>query len=254
VAFEWVDPTAENPEAADLGSVTAPLVVLADDRLSFRRALKDASIVLPATVRLVTHLAEFVLGPDVQLRASRLEITNAETVIVKGAFSLPGGGEAEEQLVVLDALSADVTCVNKVTCYGVLSVSWPGCRAYPWTPYATDLGQTVRNDAQLALVYRRFRRIAMAFRSHKKGQLARLKAKIDHARMLKGNLGRELLGQLLHDRVVGIDGKFYFWDRQVSDTRFGVSWQDLRRGFAPNKLLAYLHAFVEAHRHLFDPT
>ena len=55
----------------------------------------------------------------------------------------------------------------------------------------------------------------MAFRSHKKGGLARYKDKIDHARMLKDDLGAAIKNQLLRDRLMYLKGKFYFWDREV---------------------------------------
>ena len=101
-------------------------------------------------------------------------------------------------------MSSDVATVSKVTSYGVLSVNWPGCRAYPWTPYATEMARDVENDPRLGLVYRRFRRIAMAFRSHKRGQLARIKDKIEHERVLKGKVGEALLSRLLEDKVLDI--------------------------------------------------
>ena len=141
VEFEWVDPTADGPEAAHLGSVIAPLNVEPTDRLTFRRLLKDASITLPSIVRLETRTSEFVIGPEVQIRAKRLEISNAETLVVKDVAQRTGDA-VDDQLVVLEALSSDVASVSKVTSYGILSVRWPGCRAYPWTPYASKRHRT----------------------------------------------------------------------------------------------------------------
>jgi hypothetical protein len=253
VDFEWIDPTADEPEEADLGSITAPLTVGVADRLIFRRPLKDASIILPSIIRIETAVSELVIGPDVQIRANTLELSKPETLIVKGSPSRPGdtGGD---QLVVLEALSsAAVSSVNKVTCYGALAVNWPGCRAYPWTPYTAEAAQAVKSDPRLALVYRRFRRIVTAFRSHKKGDLARLQDKIRHERMLQGALGEALLARLLEDRLLYTKGKFYFLDREVASNLVGVSWQDLRRGLTPPKLIGYLQRFADAHRELLRP-
>ena len=85
-----MDPTADGPEAAHLGSVIAPLNVEPTDRLTFRRLLKDASITLPSIVRLETRTSEFVIGPEVQIRAKRLEISNAETLVVKDVAQRTG--------------------------------------------------------------------------------------------------------------------------------------------------------------------
>jgi hypothetical protein len=252
VEFEWIDPTATDPADAELDSVTAPVSVAENDRLTFRRLLKDATISVPTTVRLAAaDLTEFVIGPEVQIRAKRLEIMKPETLVVKGPV-LRTGGPAEAQLVVLDAIDVDVTSVRTVTSYGVLAVSWPRSLDYPWTPYSADPPpESIKKDMRLAAVYRRFRRIAMSFRSHKKGQLARLKAKIKHARMLQGEMGGKLLAKLLADKVLKEDGRLYFWNGSVADTLIGVSWQDLRRGRTPKNLVDYLMQFVNANRDMF---
>ena len=115
----------------------------------------------------------------------------------------------------------------------------------------TEEDKKLPKDPRLAKVFRIFRRIAMAFRSHKKGGLARYKDKIDHARMLKDDIGAAIKDQLLKDRLMYLKGKFYFWDKKVSSELVGVTWHDLRKGVTPAKLLNYLKNFVEANRALF---
>jgi hypothetical protein len=255
VEFGWVNPTADDPDAADLGSISAPLSVEVDDRLTFRKTLKDASVIVPVSARLDGHSSEFVIGPEVQIRAKRLEIANAELLIVKGPPHLPGANR-DDSLVVLEALSSDAASVNKVTCYGGLSVSWPGGRAYPWTPYAIDTAKESRdfkNDPRLEPVYRRFRRIVMTFQSRGKGALARIRDKIDNSRTLQGALGKALLNRLLADRLLSIDGRLYFLNRQVANDLVGVSWQDLRRGRTTPKLIDYFKKFADANPDLLSP-
>lgn len=247
--LEWTDPTADDPEAGDLGSFSYPLSVDVNERLTFRYMLKDASITLPGTVRLDTPSSEFTIGPEVQIDTARLEITSNETLIVKGPARRLSD-DADDNLVVLEALAAEVSSVSKITAYGGLSVRWPGCKAHPWTPYAIEEDKAIAKDPPLAKVYRIFRRIAMAFRSHKKGGLARYKDKIDHARMLKDDLGAAIKTQLLKDKLMYLKGKFYFWDRKVSSDLVGVSWHDLRKGVTPAKLLTYLKKFADANRAL----
>src|SRR5262249_2571009 len=211
--------------------------------------LKDASMTLPGTVRLDTPSSEFTIGPEVQIEAGRLEITSNETLIVKGP-SRRLNDDTDDNLVVLEGLEAQGSSVSRITAYGGLSVRWRGCKAHPWTPYATEEDKALTNDPPLAKVFRVFRRIAMAFRSHKKGALARYKDKIDHARMLKDDLGVAIKNQLLKDRLMYLKGKFYFWDRKVSSELGGVSWDDLRKRVIPTQLLAYLKKFAEANRAL----
>ncbi|HET6882430.1 MAG TPA: hypothetical protein VFI31_19850 [Pirellulales bacterium] len=247
--FAWIDPTADDVESAELSCVRSELSIGADDRLTLRGLLKDASITLRSTVCLAPRASEFVVGPRVQVRANRLEMPNTEGLVVRGA-SHPMQGIPDSQLVALESLSADVGSITKVTSYGVLAVNWPGCRAYPWTPYAVEPAREVEKDPRLAPIYRRFRRVAMAFRSGKKGQLARIKDKIRHLRTLQGELGQALLGDLLVDNVLYEDDKSYFWNHQVANSLIGVSWLDLRRGFTPPKLIAYLRRFADNHNDL----
>src|ERR1700734_1111204 len=64
-----------------------------------------------------------------------------------------------------------------------LSVTWPGAKAYPWTDFAIEPFQ--KGDADISPAFRRLRKIVVSFRSHSRGALMRLAAKIEHRRMVK---------------------------------------------------------------------
>ena len=101
IEVEWTDPTADDIEAGDLGSLSYPLSMDTTEKLIFRHMLKDASITLPGTVRLDTPSSEFTIGPDVQIEAGLLEITSNETLIVKGPARRLGE-DTDDNLVVLE--------------------------------------------------------------------------------------------------------------------------------------------------------
>lgn len=104
-----------------------------------------------------------------------------------------------------------------------LSVSWPGVNSHPWTSFATNPSSI--SDPRVDEALRRLRKFVIAFRSHSKGNLARYRAKLDHARMTKGP-GQAVLNLLLRDRILSIDGNMYVLDPDRLATRAGTNYAE----------------------------
>ena len=104
-----------------------------------------------------------------------------------------------------------------------LSTSWPGVRGYPWTGFATDPSPV--SDPRINEALRRLRKFAIAFRSHSKGNLARYRAKLDHARMTKGS-GKAILNLLLSEEILSISGNMYVLDPDKLATHVGTNYTD----------------------------
>jgi hypothetical protein len=75
--------------------------------------------------------------------------------------------------------------------------------------------------------------------------LARCCKKIDHARVLQGELGQALLARLLADGILRRSGSFYHWDPAVAAQLVGISWAQLQSGTGSNRLTEYLIRFLE---------
>lgn len=108
----------------------------------------------------------------------------------------------------------------------LLQVSWPDVTSYPWTSFAAP--EAAQEDPRTTDALRALRRLVMAFRSHSKGRLARFKDKIEHARMLKGDVGRAVLEKLVRDRVIVLEGHMYYLDPDVLGTVAGASFLDIK--------------------------
>lgn len=143
--------------------------------------------------------------------------------------------------VVLEAQEATATHLRTsplVSQDAQLLVSWPGAEAFPWTDYSE---KQVRNeDYDLADLLRTFRRLVMAFRSHSKGRLARLKDKVDHARMLKDDRGRALLEKMKAERIISSEKHMYFLDPEALGMKAGASFQDVNLKRYTDQTMAYL--------------
>lgn len=107
-----------------------------------------------------------------------------------------------------------------------LQVAWPGSTSYPWTTFAAP--EAYEEDSRTTDALRALRRITMAFRSHSKGRLARFKDKIEHMRMLKGEVGRALLSKLLDDGIVSLEGPMYYLNPDVLGSIVGASFLDIK--------------------------
>lgn len=139
-----------------------------------------------------------------------------------------------------EATAAQVRTTPLVSAGAELLVSWPDDAAFPWTGYSDK--RIHDDDADLADLLRIFRRLVMAFRSHSKGRLARLKDKIDHARMLKGDRGRALLERMKADLIISNEKHMYFLDPNALGEKAGASFQDVNLKRYTDRTLAYLRA------------
>lgn len=124
-----------------------------------------------------------------------------------------------------------------------LKVIWPGSSAYPWNGYSMPQPKSEAPETSDAL--RALRRLIIAFRSHSKGQLARFKDKIEHARMSKGNIGEALRNRLLDDKVLIVEGPMYFLDPKSLGSIVGISFQDAKMKNYGAQTLTYVQSLIE---------
>jgi hypothetical protein len=88
--------------------------------------------------------------------------------------------------------------------------------------------------------YLKLRRIMLEFRSHKKGGMAKYRDKIEHERVVRNDLGRAVLKQLVSEGVLTKDTKFYYVDSDKLSEVLGTTWQQLRQHRITSELRAFL--------------
>jgi hypothetical protein len=181
--------------------------------ICFRRQLKEAGIVTRGSVLLGGVADDFEIGPAVDIRCSSLEI-HPTGIVVRGTAAKAGDVDA----VYIEAGKCHSQVSKKPVVRGSLSVRWPGAEAYPWTEFVASAQEGKIDSHEMHDTYRRFRRIVTSLRSHSKGSLARLKDKVEHRRILKNEIGKALLAQLLEDGIIALKKNFYHWvpDRAAS--------------------------------------
>lgn len=248
--FELIDLTTLGEDEPRVSSRAFSTAASPDDVLRFRRYLRDATIAAPCIVELGSGEGEFEIGPAVSIRADTLRLS-ASRIIAGGRTRIPRLEEQHDNSVVLEADRVESSVVERPVAYVDLTVSWPGCEAFPWSAYAAQADAAIRDDPRLGRAYRRFRRIVMTLRSHSKGSLARVRHKIEHARILQGAVGEALLRRLVADGILVLRGNFYHLVPAQADTHTGISWMHLRHGRSSERLQSYLQNFVQANQALF---
>lgn len=213
-----------------------------DSTVAFGRYIKHASVTVPCGVNLGAGRDEFEIGPRVQITCRKLRL-NAQTLVVGGKSRQ---GDAESNAVVLEAQDCESDVALKPTVHTILRVSWPGSNVFPWTDYSQERRELYPEDSLMAAAYHRFRRIVLTLRSHSRGGLARYRHKIEHQRVLKGELGRALLAKLLDDRILRLEESFYYLVPERASALVGISWHQLQKGETSPALTKYLQAFIQA--------
>ncbi|WP_448623128.1 hypothetical protein [Dickeya fangzhongdai] len=127
-----------------------------------------------------------------------------------------------------------------------LYVNWPSSDSFPWSAFSNKLANS-SSDERVADALRVFRRIVMAFRSHSKGRLARLQDKVNHARMLRDDDGRDLLEQLIKDGVISSEGHMYYLDPNTLGRITDAAFRDVNTKNYSLKTIEYVTKAIKQH-------
>ncbi|WP_448208515.1 hypothetical protein [Azospirillum sp. sgz302134] len=235
ITFE-MEPPSSNPEGES--RVYGPYQSPAGGVMEFRGLIGGLNIVAPIGVIIGDGKAVSITAP-VQIEAELIEIDGTDLRIFKSALAdMKPAGEQ----VLLVAADASVSRVERISLHGAtLSVTFPGSHTYPWADYSIE-PQPAPNE-RIASLRRRARRILTSFRSHSKGALVRLAAKIEHTRMMKeGPDGPELLERFKADGILtSFDaGKFYQLHPDKLAAAFNMDYQALQQQRWTGEADAYL--------------
>ncbi len=205
--------------------------------LSFNSQLSNINIALPTTIELKGKRIE--LGSPISINCSCIKVTTTEFVIEckhEGDILL----ECEDFSI--DYSSGQVPQIidygNGKTAFYIISGKKP---EHPFSSYfqETNVSNTSISEPTLNK-YTRLRKILMQFRSHSKGELAKLKDKVEHPRILKNNVGWEVLGKLTKAGVIFTDAHLYKINTEELDKHLGLSYIDLKRKVLNSKTVEFL--------------
>ncbi len=202
-------------------------------KLHLGSRLFATAISVPCEVEL-QGLPEVELGAPVEINARSIDLS-CESLVTRSAPR----SERNDVTLIADRF---VSRARQVITNGAdlaIAVGTLDGIAYPLIQYAQKQDRPPE-DPYLKQKYLRARRILSEFRSHSRGSMARYKYKIESDRVIKNPIGKAVLRSLLSDGILRLEGKFFFLDADLLSSKMGVTWQDLRRGRAPEAMLNYL--------------
>ena len=87
--------------------------------------------------------------------------------------------------------------------------------------------------------YQKLRRTLIMFRSHSKGKLAKIKAKIDN-RIGKTDIGKKVIDSLLKKNIIYQDKQMYIINNTAMDKFLGVKFDGIRTCVMSDAILLFL--------------
>ena len=189
------------------------------DTICLGAQVEDVDAVVPHARVEIGPGPEAVLIAPINIQCSDLSISTAKVIIESPSYR-------QANAVALEAKSfsgIQVSSVPIIRGCVTLSASWPGVHTYPWASFATEPSHD--DDPQVDEALRRFRKFVITFRSHKYRGLARVKDKIEHARMTKGT-GQAVLDFMVGERVLSRGGSRYFLDADRLAELTGTTYGD----------------------------
>lgn len=205
------------------------------DVLGLGPRLAGAYITVPCCVELGGGI-ELELGSPLEIVADSL-LLRGESMSLRSATQ---GGKSEVILQATRAKSEIGAIQTNSLPFHVVLLDLSGV-SYPLIQHV-EQGSRDQMDDRLLEKYMRLRRILMAFRSHSKGSLARLKDKIEGQRVLQNEVGRAVLEKLIAERIIYLKDSHYHLDAEALHEHLGVSWLDLRKGLTSSRLIAFLQS------------
>lgn len=246
VSWEEADPEVPTPAELELSVTVAHEdqekvfkftgTVGPGDVIELGPYLVNTSVTVPCAVELRGQPGLECTGPC-RVTARSVRIDTPE-LIIRGVSQHEGASIESGLFVNTDRATGHADTVSPKG--GTIEIGCGGDTLdYPLARYAQRIANPP-TDPALAEKFLRFRRIMLEFRSHKRGGLAKFRQKIEHERVIRNDLGRRVLAQLVKDGIRWVDQKFYYVDQERFSAELGITWKQLRQHQSSPQLEAYL--------------
>jgi hypothetical protein len=164
--------------------------------------LEDVDLNVPYSKVEIGGASEIILATPISIQCQKIVFDGTRIIVEKG-------GEQVEGVVFCEAETAETSHVASAPLLNPgtrLIVSWEGAEKYPWNSFQGSPSHRV--DPKVNEALRRLRKFVIAFRSHSKGSLKRVAAKLNHERMTKGS-GQSVLNEMRNTGIITQDGPMY---------------------------------------------
>lgn len=216
-----------------------------DDTIRFGRTVSGVVIDADQMGVELGASGQLELIAPISVNAQTLILQCEEMIVKKDNHPLQQDEDEDNKAVILEAslMDAGVSLKPPTIHSNVeLKVNWEDSNKFPWTSF--NFGGSKEENLAITDGLRALRRLIMSFRSHSKGQLARCRGKIEHARMMKGNTGETVRKKLLDDKILKIEGSMYILDPNELGEKVGISFLDAQLKRYSQKTKVYIEELL----------
>jgi hypothetical protein len=202
--------------------------------------LVGAKVTLPCRVELMGRPALESVG-ECSVSARQVRIDSSD-LVVRNTRHRKGGTAQLDAGLFIDAHRAEGHADAVLGEAGALLIQCvEHSLDYPLAKYVQRLVKGPP-DPDLCAKYLRLRRILLLFRSHKRGGLAKCRAHVEHERVLKNQVGRNVLAALLQNGILRSGPIMYYLDSDQFAAKLGITWHDLRQHRSSPQLERFLRS------------
>ena len=216
--------------------------LLENSRLEFKHEISHVTIDAPITISFVGEKIE--LGAPAYLRCNSLEIGASEIIVGnKGAATDKFVIEADDIVLKNTPEKTPKIQSNERDRSSLIIVS-SAKLMYPFYEYlAQDYHKIAEMTPTMREAYQKLRRTLMMFRSHSKGCLARIQAKIDN-RIGTTEIGGKVIAALKESHIIYSDKHMYKIDNDSMNQLLGVTFDEIRNCEISDTMLSFLKTCV----------
>lgn len=206
------------------------------DDVRFLRRLNNAQIIVESSLVLGRREQAFDISEsEVQAKSIRIE---SNRISVRSETGRPTHIESVDAVVAPPTLKVDVQT------QGLLTVSWPGSKSYPWTAYFTESrAQSSNVDARTTLHV--IARILGWFRKDRRKEYGRYRDLIVKHVVGQSPTARYALGFIDHIGALSESGNLFFIDADILDDH-EVSWQKIQSGTVSQRAIESVENYLRA--------
>jgi hypothetical protein len=210
--------------------------IRATDNVMLGSRLSACFIEMPCEVTL-SGSSELELTAPVEVSARKINLSSPGLIV----RAQPKSKEKEVILEAHEVASSITTLPVEPGVEFSVRVDENGGLHYPLVKYANKR-EVLPTAGGVKAKHLKLRKILTHFRSHSRGTMAKLRAKVENERVAGNDVGRPVLDRLVRDGILVPDGNFYFLEPAKVDQFLGVSWMRLREGVVNQKLVEYLQS------------
>jgi hypothetical protein len=202
--------------------------------IRFSRRLNNAQIVVPTTLVLGKKGQRFDISDcEVSVNCIRIEAGQLRVRTEMGGLT---------HIECSDSAVSPGTLKLEVQAPELFTVSWPGSKCFPWTPYSSqprNQEETVEALTTLHVISR----ILGWFRKDRRKEYGRYRDLIVKHVVGESPNARYALGFIEHVGALSQSNNLYFVDMDIMD-RFEISWQKIRGGTVSDSAIEAVRCYL----------